>query len=248
VSRAERPDDPLQAARSTLLMLNNQCAVLREELRRLQEELQHSLLLADVDRLTQLQKANEHLLLASLSADQVAQSALAEVDLLLRRNQLDVLTETPNRSLLLDRLRVAIAHARRDGRRVAVLFIDLDHFKEINDTLGHAMGDEVLRRVARCLEAQLRETDTVSRHGGDEFLVVLADLEDPAGIRLAADKLLAALASPCEIAGHHMTLSASMGVAVYPEDGDEAAVLIHAADTAMYLNKRRRHQADPVPR
>ncbi len=116
----------------------------------------------------------------------------------------DALTDLPNRLLLNDRLARAIALARRYGRRLAVLFLDCDRFKHINDTLGHAIGDQVLRSVARRLTTCVRESDTVSRHGGDEFLILLSEVDQPEDAGLIAEKIVTSIAEPHHVAGHEL--------------------------------------------
>ena len=149
----------------------------------------------------------------------------------------DALTDLPNRLLLNDRLARSIALSRRYGRRLAVLFLDCDRFKHINDTLGHAIGDQVLRSVAKRLTTCVRESDTVSRHGGDEFLILLSEVDQPEDAGLIAEKIVSSVAEPHFIAGHELTLTASVGIALYPEDGQDAQSLIMRADTAMYHAK-----------
>jgi diguanylate cyclase (GGDEF)-like protein/PAS domain S-box-containing protein len=149
----------------------------------------------------------------------------------------DALTDLPNRLLLNDRLTRAIALARRYNRRLGVLFIDCDRFKHINDTLGHAIGDQVLRSVAKRLTTCVRESDTVSRHGGDEFLVLLSELDHPDDAGHIADKIVASIGEPHHVSGHELTLTVSVGIALYPEDGEDAQSLIMRADTAMYHAK-----------
>jgi diguanylate cyclase len=153
--------------------------------------------------------------------------------------ELDALTGLPNRVLLLDRLAGGIAAAKRHGTRLAVLFVDLDKFKEINDTLGHPVGDEALIFVARCLAQSVRAADTVSRLGGDEFVVLLAEVAHGSGAMLVADKMIALLSAPSRIGGHALRLSASIGISLYPDDGQDASTLIERADAAMYRAKRR---------
>lgn len=149
----------------------------------------------------------------------------------------DALTDLPNRLLFNDRLARTIALARRYQRHAAVLFVDCDHFKHINDTLGHAAGDEVLREISARLRASVRASDTVSRHGGDEFLILLSEVDHAEGVRLIAEKVVRELSQPYTIAGHELMLTASIGVSVYPEHGRDPASLIEHADTAMYLAK-----------
>ncbi|MEO6895485.1 MAG: GGDEF domain-containing protein [Caldimonas sp.] len=184
-------------------------------------------------------EANGQLVLAALNAGAAAETASGELEELTKSSQRDPLTGTPNRALMLDRLQGGISLARRRGTRVALLFLDLDGFKQINDTLGHAVGDEVLRTVADRLGSVLRASDTVSRHGGDEFLVLLAEVGHASDAALAATKLLSAVAQAGSAVRPSHPLSASIGIAIYPEDGAEPAALIAQADAAMYLAKQR---------
>ncbi|WP_434673623.1 EAL domain-containing protein [Pseudomonas sp. R1-15] len=147
--------------------------------------------------------------------------------------QYDVLTELPNSMLLGDRLTQALAQCRRHDRQLAVMFIGLDRFKRINNALGHPVGDELLKRVARTLATVVRESDSVFRYGSDEFVVILGDVADPQLIKGVAEKLLAAINSPHPIDGHDLTVTASLGVSVYPTDGFDAVALIKKAETAM---------------
>ena len=150
----------------------------------------------------------------------------------------DALTELPNRLLLSDRLTRSIALSRRYDRRLAVLFIDCDKFKHINDTLGHAIGDQVLRSIAKRLTACVRESDTVSRHGGDEFLILLSEVDHADDAGLIAEKIVQSVNEPHHIAGHELQLTVSVGVSLYPEDGQDAQSLIMHADAAMYHAKK----------
>jgi diguanylate cyclase (GGDEF)-like protein len=174
--------------------------------------------------------ANESLVLAALQT----QSEMRE---LARSSQRDVLTDTPNRTLMLDRFKYAIAMAQRHAKQLAVFFIDLDDFKLINDSHGHAVGDAVLTRVARQLESAVRASDTVSRHGGDEFLVLLTEVSHRPDVGAIAAKILSALAKPGPAGDHLPPVSASVGISVYPDDGTDAATLINRADAAMYRAK-----------
>lgn len=149
----------------------------------------------------------------------------------------DTLTGLPNRVLLLDRLDQAIHKAARNRKRVALFFIDLDHFKYINDSLGHAAGDELLCQVAERITNGLRDSDTVARTGGDEFLVLLPDLASPDNAGRVTEAILETLARPMTLAGHEVTVTASIGIAIYPDDATDPLVLIQAADTAMYHSK-----------
>jgi diguanylate cyclase (GGDEF)-like protein/PAS domain S-box-containing protein len=149
----------------------------------------------------------------------------------------DALTGLPNRLLLHERLTQAIAHARRSGRRVGVLFIDLDRFKNVNDTLGHRIGDELLKRVSQALSAALRETDLLARLGGDEFMVIVDDFDDPAVLGRVAQKLCDAVAHPIRVEEHDIYVTSSIGIAVYPDDSDDPDELLKHADVAMYRSK-----------
>ncbi|WP_017876124.1 putative bifunctional diguanylate cyclase/phosphodiesterase [Janthinobacterium sp. CG3] len=150
----------------------------------------------------------------------------------------DALTGLPNRLLLEDRMRQATAQGERQHATVAVLFIDLDHFKEINDSLGHAAGDRLLQDVAERLGTCVRDGDTVARLGGDEFVVLLVGMHDVEDAALVADKILAAVSAACQIEGRHLRVTPSVGIAVFPDDGQQAATLLRNADTAMYHAKQ----------
>jgi diguanylate cyclase (GGDEF)-like protein len=152
--------------------------------------------------------------------------------------QFDTLTGLPNRALLSDRFTQMITQARRHDRPLGVLFIDLDDFKLINDTLGHAAGDELLKLVAGRLKECTRPGDTAARISGDEFAVVLADLARAEDAAIVAQKILDALALPAHIRGHEVVAPASIGIATYPADGSDAETLLAAADGAMYLAKQ----------
>jgi diguanylate cyclase (GGDEF)-like protein len=149
----------------------------------------------------------------------------------------DTLTGLPNRSLFRDRLEHAMARGRRMKDPVAVMCLDLDRFKEINDTLGHPAGDKLLKVVAERLGACIRETDTVARLGGDEFAVVQVDVAEPEGVGVLARRILAALAQPIDLDGHEVSCSGSIGIAMYPEDGDDPDRLLKNADIALYRAK-----------
>lgn len=149
----------------------------------------------------------------------------------------DPLTGLPNRRLLDDRLQVALAHAHRSTGRLAVMFVDLDRFKQINDSLGHEVGDRLLVEVANRLRDGLREDDTVARIGGDEFLVVLSDLDGPDSPAHTAARLIEALQQPIRIGEHELSITTSIGISLYPDDSVDAALLIRKADAAMYRAK-----------
>ncbi|MCZ4305025.1 EAL domain-containing protein [Zoogloeaceae bacterium G21618-S1] len=152
--------------------------------------------------------------------------------------QHDALTDLPNRSLLNDRIATAIRRASRDRRTVAIMFLDLDHFKDINDSYGHETGDTVLKHVAMRLHECVRDEDTVARLGGDEFVVLMEDIEDAEQADQAAERILASLIPPIGQNGQEFFIGASIGVSLYPRDGDSVEALLRNADTAMYQAKQ----------
>jgi len=225
-------------ATQTLVLLRQQEAALRATLGRLKNEVSAAQQ-ALTDALPgEIVEANERLLLAALHSETLADTAVNELQELARTSQHDGLTGTPNRALMQDRMEHAIAMAHRHGTSIAAIFVDLDHFKEINDTLGHAVGDVVLTTVARRLEAAVRDSDTVSRHGGDEFLVLLSQVAHPADAAIIATKILASMAEPCPINGNVLRVSGSLGIALYPKDAQDVPTLISRADSAMYHAKK----------
>lgn len=149
----------------------------------------------------------------------------------------DALTGLANRRLFQEHLSLAVALAQRRNALVAVLFLDLDQFKVINDSLGHSIGDELLREVARRLKAAVREGDTVARVGGDEFTIVLQELSRPDGAAVVAQNVLRSIAQPMDILGHRLYVTTSIGITLFPDDGDDAETLLRNADTAMYRAK-----------
>ena len=157
----------------------------------------------------------------------------------------DMLTNLPNRELLLDRIKQSLASAERHNNLLAVAFIDLDNFQNINNSLGHHIGDKVLQTVAQRLARCLRESDTTARHGSDEFVASLPDIRSNVDLFQIAKKMLAAIAVPIEVEGRELHLTASIGIALYPEHGKDAETLIRKADLAMHSAKRlgrNRHQ------
>lgn len=150
----------------------------------------------------------------------------------------DVLTHLPNRTLITDRIRQALAKARRDRTRLALMFVDLDRFKPVNDELGHDIGDLLLQEAARRLQDCMRESDTAARMGGDEFIVLLPTIDAEPDAMLVAEKIRHALCQPFELAGHRLDISCSIGVAIYPEHGSNDEQLLKHADIAMYHAKQ----------
>lgn len=159
--------------------------------------------------------------------------------LLYRAAHYDALTGLPNRALLADRLSHTLAQAQRHGRLVATMFVDLDRFKTINDSLGHEAGDELLRNVAVRLTQVLRSEDTVARLGGDEFVLVLSEIASESDATAIAGKVIRAISPPIEVQGHAIFSTGSIGVALYPRDGHDAGTILKHADAAMYEAKRR---------
>jgi diguanylate cyclase (GGDEF)-like protein/PAS domain S-box-containing protein len=151
--------------------------------------------------------------------------------------QHDFLTELPNRMLLNDRLTQAIAAAHRHGKSLAVLFLDVDHFKHVNDSLGHAVGDKLLKSVSQRLVACVRSSDTVSRQGGDEFVILLSEVARSEDAALTADKILTAVSSAHRIDHQDLHVTVSVGIGVYPDDGADAETLLKSADLALFHAK-----------
>lgn len=156
------------------------------------------------------------------------------VEKIVRMATHDELTGLPNRNLLMDRLSQAFANADRNGHNVALLFIDLDQFKAVNDSIGHDVGDLLLKEVACRMVGVVRAQDTVARMGGDEFLVILPDLTDASHAALVAEKLIAAISRSFSIKGHVLHIGASIGIASYPNDAGDGRTIMKFADSAMY--------------
>jgi diguanylate cyclase (GGDEF)-like protein len=192
---------------------------------------------ASDDHMIRLQQANAHLVVATIEAHKLAEQIEATKVQLDHLAHHDVLTGLPNRILLQDRLNQAIEAACRQGRQLAIMYMDLDQFKHINDSLGHAVGDKLLQSVAQRLMDCARHSDTLSRQGGDEFMALLPYIENAQGAALCARKMLAALALPHRIDQHELYISVSIGISIYPDDGQDAETQIKNADTAMYHAK-----------
>jgi diguanylate cyclase (GGDEF)-like protein len=186
-----------------------------------------------------LREANEHLVITAIHAQEMVEKIQKTHDQLHHMANYDLLTDLPNRSLLKERLIQAIALAQRRGTALSLLFLDLDNFKYINDSLGHATGDALLRAVAHRLSCCVRSSDTVSRQGGDEFVILLTEdkLDDDAAI--TAKKILAEISLPHFVDGHELHVTGSIGITAYPNDAEDAETLIKNADTAMYQAKEK---------
>jgi diguanylate cyclase len=235
------PQGDLVGAMRTVELLDAQADELRSELQQLQTALIAVNRNLDGAQMEDLRQANEQLVLAALHADAIAKAAVGKLDVLARASQYDWLTGTPNRALMLDRINSAVGLALRHRTQCAVAFIDIDNFKRINDGFGHDAGDAVIRLVAERLQTLVRRTDTVSRHGGDEFLVLLTDVQQGSDVALVATKIMTGMCLPAMVGGKNLNLSVSMGIAICPDDGTDAATLIACADAAMYSSKRRGH-------
>ncbi|MFP7723543.1 diguanylate cyclase domain-containing protein [Lysobacter sp. A3-1-A15] len=219
-----------------LARLRQVADVMRAQLLKLQHELVQAHRDTEGDHAARLLEANTQLVQAALLAQTEAAAALEDLVVLSHSSQTDPLTGLPNRAVLLDRLRSAIALAHRHKTSLAVLFFDVDGLKYVNDTRGHQAGDETLQAVARQLRSLVRDCDTVCRYGGDEFVVLLLETTDAGDAVVVVEKIMAALAAT--LPGSH-ALSASAGVSLYPQHGEDAAALIQHADAAMYVAKRK---------
>jgi diguanylate cyclase (GGDEF)-like protein len=228
----------LSTASQELARLRVDIAASRAELGRLHQEVADTRERFNDSHAAQLLEANEQLVISQLRAQTAAEATHRALDAASRSAELDGLTELPNRARLHDRLQHGISNARRHGHRLAVLFLDLDGFKQINDTHSHAVGDVVLKDAAASLAASVRAVDTVSRYGGDEFVIVLAEVAQPADAAAVARKLGAALQAASRAAGHPFELTASIGLSLFPDDADDPQALIDLADAAMYRAKR----------
>ncbi|MNF68851.1 Cyclic di-GMP phosphodiesterase Gmr [compost metagenome] len=155
--------------------------------------------------------------------------------------QYDQLTQLPNRELLRDRLKASMEVAREASGRMALLYVDLDRFKQVNDTHGHAVGDMLLQAVANRLRGCVRDTDTVARIGGDEFVVLLHSIQASEDTDIVVGKIRQVLDQPLRLDGHSLNIQPSIGVAQYPEHGTEDKQLLRHADEAMYTAKRAHH-------
>ncbi|MDR3670925.1 MAG: GGDEF domain-containing protein [Holophaga sp.] len=248
-------DVPTLAEREAALLVGEQAALLRRaaEDRREQaadrrEELadrreadllpREGAVRASASAAAQLRKVNERLVVTTVNAQARTDTAEQATAAMSQVAQHDCLTGLPNRSLLADRLEQAMAFALRQGHRVALLFLDLDHFKRVNDTLGHPVGDLVLQSTAGRLRACVRQTDTVCRQGGDEFMLLLSEvLEVEDAVRIAR-KVVAAMVPRLCIRGHRIAVSVSIGLSLFPDDGADSEALVQAADLALYQAKR----------
>jgi diguanylate cyclase (GGDEF)-like protein len=190
-----------------------------------------------------------HHLEDQLAASAIALSESRAAELKAKRTALhDAVTGLPNLTLFNDRLNTALAQAQRHGWRLAVMFIDLDDFKSVNDLHGHQVGDRILQTVARRLQTMVRSSDTLSRRSGDEFLFLMLEAKDKTNVESFAARIVANICEPCDIDGLQLTVNASVGLAIFPEDGLTAQALLARADSAMYGVKEQHHSSAPPTR
>jgi diguanylate cyclase len=185
-----------------------------------------------------LREANERLIMATVNAQKMKETAEQATAQMSYMAEYDFLTGLPNRALLSDRLSQAMLFARRHHKKLALLFLDLDHFKYINDSLGHGVGDQLLQSAAKRLLAGVRHSDTVSRHGGDEFVILLAEIEKEQDAALISEKLIKSMREPHFIDGHQLNSTLSIGISIYPDDGGDVEAMFRNADIAMYHAKK----------
>jgi diguanylate cyclase (GGDEF)-like protein len=186
-----------------------------------------------------LNEAKSKLTTAARQAEKIAEMAVNNLREVRHSNKFDALTHTANRALMFDRVAMAMASAREHGNFVAILSLDIDHFRHINATLGHAGGDAILKIVASRVGCVLGKMDVMSRHGGDEFLVLLHDVADAVSAAIIAQSIMSTAAMPITLGDAVLNISVSLGIAMYPRDGTDIESLIERAGRAMYLSKSR---------
>jgi diguanylate cyclase (GGDEF)-like protein len=226
------------SSREEVARLREEVAELREKALRAQEEAARIRIELGAVTEAHLREANERLVLAAVHAQTMKDAAEQAAAQMAYMAEHDFLTGLPNRTLLTARLDQSIALAQRHGRRVALMYLDLDHFKEVNDTRGHVIGDQLLQSAAKRLQACVRVSDTVCRQGGDEFVVLLAEVDAVRDAALTAEKLIEAMAEPHIVGEHRLHVTLSVGISVYPDDGENSEAIVRNADIAMYHAKR----------
>jgi diguanylate cyclase len=187
---------------------------------------------------SELREANELLVIAAVQAQTTTEAAQRATAIMSLKAERDALTGLPNRALLADRLAHSIELAQRHDKKVAVMFVDLDNFKAINDSLGHAVGDGLLQSVAKRLQTCVRASDTVSRQGGDEFVVLLTEVAVMQHATTVADKLIRKMGEPHLVGRHLVRVTLSIGISLYPDDGRDGESILTHADAAMYVAKK----------
>ncbi|MGM0648789.1 MAG: putative bifunctional diguanylate cyclase/phosphodiesterase [Bacteroidota bacterium] len=211
--------------------------ILRKKLEKTEKELELAKATQDAATKDHLREANERLIISTINAQTMKETAETATLNMAHMAQHDSLTGLPNRSLLKERLSQAIGLASRHGNQLALMFLDLDLFKQINDSLGHQVGDELLKSVAKRLTSCVRSTDTVCRLGGDEFVIMLAEINHPRVAAQIAEKIHKSFSDPFIIGEHEINVDLSIGISVYPDDSQDTDTLIKNADTAMYHAK-----------
>jgi diguanylate cyclase len=186
----------------------------------------------------QMVEANERLVSATKHAQTATKAAELATEQMSYMAEHDVLTGLPNRALLADRLALSIALARRHEKKVALMYLDLDHFKHVNDSLGHAVGDQLLQSVAKRMQTCIRLSDTVSRQGGDEFVVLLTEIDEVQDAVLTAEKVIETMTLPHVIGGNQLHVTFSIGISIFPDDALDVETMLRNADTAMYQAKK----------
>jgi diguanylate cyclase (GGDEF)-like protein len=217
--------------------LRQEAADLRQQAADLSDEAARAKAALSELNATQLREANERLVVATVRAETMTEAAEEATARMSFMAEHDFLTGLPNRSLLMARLAQAVSLAQRHRKRVALLYLDLDHFKHINDSLGHTIGDQLLQAAAKRLQASIRLSDTVCRQGGDEFVVLLAEVESAGDAAFTASKLIEVMAEPYLIGDHRLHVTLSIGISLYPDDGKDVEAMVTNADIAMYHAK-----------
>jgi diguanylate cyclase (GGDEF)-like protein len=235
-SLAERETAVL--AREQAADRRQEAADLRDKVANRREETGKAATLRRANTETHLLEANQNLVVAAVHSQTMVEAAEHATLQMSFKAERDFLTGLPNRALLTDRLAQAIAFAIRHGKRLAVLYVDLDNFKDVNDSFGHSVGDQLLQSAAKRLEQCIRHSDTVSRQGGDEFVVLLSEVESAQDAACVSEKLIKAMAEPHLFGGHELKVTLSIGISLFPDDAGDAETLLTNADTAMYHAKR----------
>ena len=215
--------------------------LIREDLAAFDASPDHETAAPDIgqeERNATLQLANEQLVITAIRLQMETAESEKITSEMIKLARYDFLTSLPNRVQLYDRIDQSIAVAKRHPAKLAILFLDLDRFKIVNDTYGHAIGDKLLQSVADRLKSSVRNTDTVSRLGGDEFVLLISEVNEDEALELKVEKILAVVSAPYSFAGHDLHVGATIGISIFPQDGEDSATLIRNADTAMYFGKK----------
>lgn len=235
----EPPDVGVERAEAKLARLGVQVEAVQALLVRLLQDVVHAESRLEGLDAARLVEVNERLVVAAINSQAESEASSDALSLAAQSNAQDPLTGLPNRTALLDRFVQAMANTKRRGAQFGLLFVDLDGFKPLNDTYGHAFGDKVLQLTAVRMLSVVREVDTVSRHGGDEFVILLAELNRPEDARTVAEKLVTSISAEALIDGRAVNVTASVGIAIHPAHGEDFETLLARADAAMYESKRR---------